>query len=36
MAPDQVRRAVAYEEILRQGPKVHLAERGELVSFRQA
>ncbi|MEJ0071626.1 MAG: caspase family protein [Pseudomonadota bacterium] len=36
MAPDQVRRAVAFEEILKAGSKTLIAERGELVSFKQA
>jgi hypothetical protein len=35
MAPDQVRRAVAFEEVLKAGSKTLIAERGELVSFKQ-
>jgi hypothetical protein len=36
MAPHQVRRAIAFEEVLKAGSKTLIAERGELVSFKQA
>ncbi len=35
MAPDQVRRAIAFEETLKAGSKTLFSERGELVSFKQ-
>jgi len=35
MAPDQVRRAIAFEETLKAGSKTLIAERGELLSFKQ-
>jgi hypothetical protein len=35
MAPDQVRRAIAFEEVLKAGSKTLIAERGELLSFKQ-
>ena len=36
MAPEQSRRPIAYEEILKAGSKLVIAERWELVSFKQA
>ena len=36
VAPDQVRRGIAVEEFVTQGTRIVLAERQELVSFRQA
>jgi hypothetical protein len=36
MAPDQVRRAIAFEETLMAGKKALISERGELVSFKQS
>ena len=36
MAPDRVRRAIAFEETLTAGTKTLIAERGELISFKQS
>jgi uncharacterized caspase-like protein len=36
MAPDQVRRAIAFEETLTAGTKTLISERGELDSFKQS
>jgi uncharacterized caspase-like protein len=36
MAPDTVRRSIAFEEILKAGTKLLISERGELVSFTQS
>ncbi len=36
VAPDQVRRSIAYEEVLTAGTKTLISERGELLSFKQS